>query len=129
VNIKTIALFFTFSAALAVQAVAQAEDSTLATEQMARIIINLEAKPSADAKLTLDDIAKDTASTTNEYTLATSIMHMDKKIRPDDKPSVLKVMISPSASQSERALAKILLKFNEKASDSAKTILGQITEQ
>lgn len=117
------------AAALAVHPAAQAADTTLAMEQMARIVLNLEEKPSEDARLTLDDIAEDSASTYNERILASSIKNLDKKIRPDDKATVLKVWTSPAASETEREMAKILLRFNEKPTAEARGALSQWVER
>jgi len=125
-NMRLLSVTFLFAAAIAGHPAAHAGDATLAIEQMANIILKLDAKPGEDAKLTLDDIANDTGSTYNERILATSIKNIDNKIRSDDKPPVLKVMTSPAASESERQMAKILLRFNEKPSDKAKQMISQL---
>lgn len=119
------AALLTFLAALPAT---QAADTTLAMEQMARIVLTLEERPGEDAKLTLDDIARDSASTYNERILAGSIKNLDKKIRPADKPTVLKVWTSPAASETEREMARILLRFNETPSEDAKGTLSQWVE-
>ena len=116
-------------AAFATQPAAHAADTSLAIEQMAEIMLNIDAKPDKDAQVVLDDIAKDNASTYNERILATTIKNMDKKIRPDDKPTVLKVWTSPAASEAERQMAKILLRFNETPSDDAKETLSEWVAQ
>jgi hypothetical protein len=126
---KIVSLSILFAAALATQPAVQAADTTLAIEQMADIMLNIDAKPSGDAVQTLDDIAKDSASTSNERMLASTIKNMDKKIRPDDKPTVMKIWLSPSASENERSMAKILLRFDEKPSDTAKETLSEWVEQ
>jgi hypothetical protein len=128
-NMRLLSVTFLFAAAIAGHPAAHAAgDATVAIEQMANIILKLDAKPGKDAKLTLDDIANDTGSTYNERILATSIKNIDKKIRSDDKPPVLKVMTSPAASESERQMAKVLLRFNEKPSDRAKQVLSQLID-
>jgi len=113
---------------LALHPVAHAAGSTLATEQMAEIILGMSNKPSRDALITLDDIAKDSSSTGNERTLATIIMNMESKIRPDDKPVVMKIWLSPSASETERSLAKALLKFEQQPNDQVKAALNLFTQ-
>ena len=118
-----------FAIVFALQSAAQAEETTLAMEQMAEILLSLKAKPDPDAQLTLDDISEDNASTYNERLLAGTIKHLDKKIRAEDKPTMLKIWTSPAASESERELAKILLRFNDKPTDSTKATLGQLLEQ
>lgn len=128
-KIKLLSISMLFSAVVAMQPAVQAADTSLAIEQMAEIMLVIEAKPNEDAVQTLDDIAKDSASTYNERMLATSIKHMDKKIRPDDKPTVMKIWLSPAASETEREMAKILLRFNETPSDSAKESLSQWIER
>jgi len=125
---KLVSLSALFFATLAMQPAAQAADATLAIEQMAEIMLKLEAKPGADAQMTLDDIAKDSASTENERSLASTIKNMDKKIRPDDKPRVMKVWLSPASSEFEREMAKILLRFDETPSDDAKQALSTWVE-
>ena len=126
---KLLSLAAVFSASIAVQPVTQAADTSLAIEQMAEIMLELEAKPNQDAQMTLDDIAKDSASTDNERLLASTIKNMDKKIRPDDKPSVMKIWLSPAASETERQMAKILLRFEESPSEPAKQALSNWVEQ
>lgn len=128
-KIKQLTISTLFAATLAMQGAAQAEEATLAIEQMAEILLKLEAKPDSDAQLTLDDIAKDNASTYNERLLAGTIKHLDKKIRAEDKPTILKIWTSPAASETERELAKILLRFNETPTDSTKATLGQLLER
>lgn len=126
---KLLSLAAVFTASMAVLPVTQAADTSLAIEQMAEIMLELEAKPNQDAQMTLDDIAKDSASTNNERLLASSIKNMDKKIRPDDKPNVMKVWLSPAASETERQMAKILLRFDERPSEPAKQALSSWVEQ
>lgn len=116
------------AAALTAQPAALAAETSLAMEQMAQIVLNLEQKPDADAQHTLEVIAEDSASTYNERVLASSIKNLDKKIRPDDKPTVLKVWTNPAASESERELARILLRFNEQPTEDAKATLNQWVE-
>lgn len=129
-KLKNLTISMLFAATFSLQNAAQAEGTTtLAMEQMAEILLSLEAKPGSDAQLTLDDITKDNASTYNERLLAGTIKHLDKKIRAEDKPTMLKIWTSPAASESERELAKILLRFNDKPSDSTKAMLGQLLEQ
>ncbi len=128
-KINLLSISILFSAVMAMQPAAQAADTTLAIEQMAGIMLTIDAQPSEDAQRTLDDIANDSASTYNERILASTIKNMDKKIRPDDKPTVMKVWLSPAASETEREMAKILLRFNESPSDSAKQSLSQWAEQ
>lgn len=128
-KLKRLAISMLFATTFALQSAAQAEETTLAMEQMAEILLSLEAKPGPDAQLTLDDISKDNASTYNERLLAGTIKHLDKKIRAEDKPTMLKIWTSPAASESERELAKILLRFNDKPTDSTKATLGQLLEQ
>lgn len=101
---------------------------TLATEQMAGIILGMNSKPGKEDLITLDDIAKDNSSTGNERTLATIIMNMESKIRPDDKPVVMKIWLSPSASETERSLAKALLKFEQQPNDQVKAALNLFTQ-
>lgn len=127
-HIKALSSAVLLTLVLAAQPAAQAADTTLAMEQMARIVLTLEERPGEDAQLMLDDIARDSASTYNERVLASSIRNLDKKIRPDDKPTVLKVWTSPAASETERAMARILLRFNETPSEDAKATLSQWVE-
>ena len=127
-KIKLFSISTLFAATLAMQPATQAAD-TLAMEQMAEIMIELEAKPNEDAQLTLDDITQDNASTYNERLLAGAIKNIDKKIRPEDKPTMLKIWTSPAASETEREMAKILLRFDETPSDSTKASLSQLLEQ
>lgn len=124
-KVKPLIFAVMFSSTVCMQSISQAADASLAIEQMAEIMLELEAKPGKDAQMTLDDIAKDSASTGNERLLASTIKNMDKKIRPDDKPSVMKIWLSPAASESEREMAKILLRFDESPADSTKKTLSQ----
>lgn len=128
-KLKHLTISMLFAIVFALQSAAQAEETTLAMEQMAEILLSLKAKPDPDAQLTLDDISEDNASTYNERLLAGTIKHLDKKIRAEDKPTMLKIWTSPAASESERELAKILLRFNDKPTDSTKATLGQLLEQ
>jgi len=123
-KIKSLSFAVLFTSAITMQTVALAADTTLAIEQMAEIMLELEAKPGTAALMTLDDIAKDSASTDNERLLASSIKNMDTKIRPDDKPSVMKIWLSPAASETERQMAKILLRFKDTPSESNKQALS-----
>jgi len=125
-KIKALSLAILFSTTISMQSITQAADTSLAIEQMAEIMLGLEeARPDIDAQMTLDDIAKDSSSTENERLLASTIKNMDKKIRPDDKTSVMKIWLSPAASETERELAKILLRFNDAPADSVKETLSQ----
>lgn len=110
--------------ALFIHSAAYAAGPTLATAQMAEIILGMDGQPGKDAKMTLEDIVKDSSATSNEKQLATFILNVDKKIRPDDKPAVMKIWLSPSAAESERSLAKALLKFEEKSDDKVKAALS-----
>ena len=123
-KIKSLSFAVLFTSAITMQTVALAADTTLAIEQMAEIMLELEAKPGTAALMTLDDIAKDSASTDNERLLASSIKNMDTNIRPDDKPSVMKIWLSPAASETERQMAKILLRFKDTPSESNKQALS-----
>jgi len=123
-KIKSLSFAVLLTSAITMQTVALAADTTLAIEQMAEIMLELEAKPGTAALMTLDDIAKDSASTDNERLLASSIKNMDTKIRPDDKPSVMKIWLSPAASETERQMAKILLRFKDTPSESNKQALS-----
>ncbi len=127
-KIKALTLAFLFSTGVIIHSTAQAADTSLAIEQMAEIILELDARPDDDAQMTLDDISKDSASTDNERLLASTIKKMDKKIRPDDKPSILKIWLSPAASETEREMAKILLRFNEAPANNVKQILSHWAE-
>jgi len=125
VKIKALTLAVLFSSTVSMHPITQAADASLAIEQMAEIMLGLEARPDKDAQMTLDDIAKDSASTDNERLLASTIKNMDKKIRPDDKPSVMKIWLSPAASETEREMAKILLRFDDAPADNTKKTLSQ----
>lgn len=127
-NRKLFSLSLLFAATLALHPAAFAAGPTLATEQMAEIILTMESQPGKDARLTLEDIAKDSSSTSNERLLATLIMNMDKKIRPDDKPAVMKIWLSPAAAETERSLAKALLKFEERPDEKVKAALSPFTQ-
>ena len=128
-KIKSLTLAVLFSTGMAMQSITQAADTSLAIEQMAEIMLELEAKPGKDAQMTLDDIAKDSSSTNNERLLAGTIKNMDQKIRPDDKPSIMKIWLSPAASETEREMAKILLRFKESPSESSKQALSSWIEK
>ena len=128
-KIKSLSLAVLFSTGMAIQTITHAADTSLAIEQMAEIMLELQAKPDQDAQMTLDDIAKDSASTNNERLLASTIKNMDTKIRPDDKPSVMKIWLSPAASETEREMAKILLRFKEAPSESSKQALSSWIER
>jgi len=128
-KIKSLSLAILFSTGMAMQTTTQAADTSLAIEQMAEIMLELQVKPDQDAQMTLDDIAKDSASTDNERLLASTIKNMDTKIRPNDKPSVMKIWLSPAASETEREMAKILLRFKESPSDSSKQALSSWIER
>ena len=128
-KIKSLSIALLFSTGMAMQTTTQAADTSLAIEQMAEIMLELQVKPDQDAQMTLDDIAKDSASTDNERLLASTIKNMDTKIRPNDKPSVMKIWLSPAASETEREMAKILLRFKESPSDSSKQALSSWIER
>ena len=127
---KLFSLSLVFAAAMAQQQIVHAAPPapTLATEQMAEIILKMDSQPGKDAKITLEDIAKDSSSTGNERQLANSMLHMDKMLRQEDKPNIMKIWLSPAASEPERALAKALLKFEEKPDDRVKTALNIFTQ-
>ena len=127
-KIKALTLAVLFSSSISMHATSQAADTSLAIEQMAEIILELEARPDQDAQMTLDDISKDSSSTDNERLLASTIKNMDRKIRPDDKPQLMKVWLSPAASETERELAKILLRFDDAPADSVKDTLSHWAE-
>lgn len=128
---KLVSLFLLLSAALALQLPAHAAGPapTLATKQMARIILAMESQPNKDAKITLEDIAKDRAATGNERQIASSMLHMDKKVRPEDKATLMKIWLSPAAAETERSLAKALLKFDEKPDDRVKAALNSFDQE
>ncbi len=128
-KIKLLSLAVLFSTTMSMQTITQAANTSLAIEQMAAIMLELEIKPNKDAQMTLDDIAKDSSSTDNERLLANTIKNMDTKIRPDDKPSVMKIWLSPAASETEREMAKILLRFKESPSESNKQALSSWIEK
>ncbi len=127
-KIRTLTLAVLFSTSLGVCSITQAADTRLAIEQMAGIILKLDAKPDQNAQMTLDDISRDSASTDNERLLASTIKNMDKKIRPNDKPRITKIWLSPAASETEREMAKILLRFNDAPTDAAKQTLNYWAE-
>ncbi len=128
-KIKSLSLAVLFFTTMSMQSISHAADTSLAIEQMAAIMLELEIKPDKDAQMTLDDIAKDSSSTDNERLLASTIKNMDTKIRPDDKPSVMKIWLSPAASETERELAKILLRFKESPNESSKQALSSWIEK
>ncbi len=111
---------------LAIAPLAHGDDGT--TFEIAEIMLNIVVKPSAASKETLDSIANYTASTSHEQTLARALINVDKKLRPVDKPKVLKVLINPAASVNERDLAKALLRFSDRANDYTKMTLSQIVQ-
>ena len=124
-NKKLFTLCFLVASVFAVHSTVYAADPTLATEQMAKIILGMEKQPSKDAKITLEDIAKDSASTGNERQLANSLLHLEQKVKPEDKATLMKIWLSPSAAETERALAKALLKFDDKPDDRVKAALTE----
>ena len=126
---KALSLSALFSIGLITQPFAHAADTTMAMEQMAEIIIDFNNSASEDDKITLDDIAHDIASTDNERALATAIKNIETKIRPADKGSIMKIFTSPSASETERTLAKTLLRFEGKPSAQTQEKLSQWIEQ
>ena len=128
-KIKSLTLAVLFSTTISMQSTTLAADTSLAIEQMAEIMLELDAKPGKDAQMTLDDIAKDSSSSNNERLLASSIKNLDQKIRPDDKPSIMKIWLSPAASETEREMAKILLRFKESPSESSKQALSSWIEK
>ena len=127
-KVRLFSLSLIAAAALSMQPAAYAAGPTLATEQMAQIILNMDGQPGKDAKITLEDIAKNTLATRNEQQLATFMLQMDKKVRPEDKPALMKIWLSPAAAETERSLAKALLKFEEKPDDRVKEALNQFTQ-
>lgn len=120
---RVFALLLIVASTLLLHPSAHAAGPTLATEQMAKIILNMNKQPSKDARITLEDIAKDSSSTGNERHLATSILHLEQKVRPEDKATLMKIWLSPSAAETERSLAKALLKFDDKPDDKVKAAL------
>lgn len=125
---KLLSLSLILSAALASLPLAQAADTSWATEQMAKIVLHMENAPTDNEKVTLNDIATDTASTVHEKALADTLLNVDKKIRPTDKQSIMKIWISPNASETERSIAKALLKFDSTLDNKNREILSQLVE-
>ncbi len=128
-KLRLFTLSILFSVGLSILPASYAADTTMAMEQMAEIVISLDNKPSEDDQITLDDIANDYASTDNERILAITIMQLETKIRPADKKSIMKIFTSPSASATERTMAKTLLRFEEKPSAHTRAMLSQWIEE
>ncbi len=124
-NKKLFALYLMAASTFATHSAVQAAGPTLATEQMAKIILNMEKQPGKDARITLEDIAKDSSSTGNERQLANSMLHLEQKVRPEDKATLMKIWLSPSAAETERSLAKALLRFDDKPDDRVKAALTE----
>lgn len=106
--------------------IAHAGDPT--TRKMAEIILSMDAKPSSEAKTTLEKIAGNVGSTETEQTLAKIMLNVDGKIRPHDKPIAMKVMLNPAASPNERSIAKALLRYEGSASDKVKSVLNGVVK-
>ncbi|MBI3772011.1 MAG: hypothetical protein HY272_04875 [Gammaproteobacteria bacterium] len=117
----TIALMIGF------QCAAMAE-GTVATQQMATIVINLSKVPSDQEKKALQEIASSTSTTEYERTLASALIGVEDKVKADDKPKMRDIMISPRATDAERAIAKVLYKLESQPEDREKIRLGQYTK-
>lgn len=103
-------------------------EGTVATQQMASIVINLNKAPSDKDKKTLQEIANSTSTTENERILAKTLIETEGKVKADDKPSMRNIMISPRATDAERAIAKTLYKLDEQPEERDKVRLGQYTK-
>ncbi|MFC1749585.1 hypothetical protein ACFL2V_12355 [Pseudomonadota bacterium] len=123
---KLLSLSLLFSAAFATLPLAQAAETSWATEQMAKIVLHMENAPNADDRVALEDISMDSASTIHEKALADTLLKVDKKIRPADKKSIMRIWISPNASETERSIAKALLKFDSTLDNKNREILSQL---
>lgn len=112
---------------IGLQGTAMAE-GTVATQQLAMIVINLNKAPSDQEKKALQEIASSTSTTEYERTLASTLVSVEDKVKPDDKPKMRDIMISPRATDAERAIAKVLYKLESQPEEREKTRLGQYTK-
>lgn len=103
-------------------------EGTVATQQLATIVINLNKAPSDKEKKILQEIASSTSTTEYERALASTLIGVEDKVKADDKPKMRDIMISPRATDAERAIAKVLYKLESQPEEREKTRLGQYTK-
>lgn len=92
--------------------------TTIAVQQMAEILLAMETKPNKPQHDVLKLIASGTNVTENEQNLAKAMLNINGTITAEDKQMVWSVLRGISASEGERELAKIINRFDEKASKS-----------
>lgn len=103
-------------------------EGTVATQQMATIVIGLKKAPSDKEKKALQEIAASTSTTEYERTLASTLVGVEDRVKADDKPKMRDIMISPRATDAERAIAKALYKLESQPEEREKVRLGQYTQ-
>jgi len=104
ISVALLALMLVVTLALPFATVANAADE--ATRDMARIVADLNHRPSADAKEKLREISK--TGTPAEKTIADALISMNHKVSPDAKEKLGKIAHDSSVAADTRELATIV---------------------
>lgn len=99
-----------------------------AVQTMARILLDLQHVPSADAKQVLGQIAADESATAHERTIAKALMNVQHKISAADKASLEAIANDAKASSGEKTLASVMLSLNHFPSASDKEKLAVLSQ-
>ncbi|MBI3772033.1 MAG: hypothetical protein HY272_04985 [Gammaproteobacteria bacterium] len=103
-----------------------AEPESVAVKEMAAILIDFDHNPTSSGKMTLQNIAKDPATSAHEKTIATALLNVEHKATGSDKTRLKGIIDDPSASPQTKELAGIIYNLNHHPTASEKKSLSML---
>lgn len=103
-----------------------AAPESVAVKEIASILIDLNHYPTPSGKLTLQNIAKDPATTPHEKTIANILLNLEHKTANGDKIRLKEIIDDPTASANIKELAGIIYNLNHKPSSSDQKTLSML---
>lgn len=97
-----------------------------AIQEMVGIMLTLHHYPSDSEKVTLQKIIDDSATSQEERTIATALLHMRHTVTDDDKAKLMDIANNDAAPEADRKVADILAHMHHKASSDAKQELEML---
>ncbi len=111
-KLKALILSLLIPMSLALQ---PASAASVAIQQMAEILLNMENTPTPAQHEVLRQIADGTNVTANEQALAKAMLNMNGSVKAEDKDLVWGVLRDVGAFEGEKELAKVLNQFDTNA--------------
>jgi hypothetical protein len=124
--VKLKALVLSLLIPMAALAAPAASAASVAVQQIAEVLLNLDKAPTPAQREVLKPIADGINVTADQQKIAQTILNMDGTIKDEDKKLLWSVLRHVGASEDDHELARVLNKFDTKATEMQQRRLSRL---